>query len=188
MWVIFFYSIYSFLNDILIQFNIAGSENKYTLYSLYTIVEYSCMAYLFYKLITNITVKWILLSCSVLFLIFAFYGLFRAKARTFDSISVSIEAILLLAFCVYYLFERVKNSNSLFIYTTYQFWITVALMIYFAGTFFLFIYAQNYFDNANFFNTYSLINATFYILKNILFSVAFSVKEDNTNYPIIPSK
>jgi hypothetical protein len=78
-----------------------------------------------------------------------------------------------------------KNPKVFFIYTLDKFWIVASLLIYYAGTFFLFIYAESYFADPSFNENYSLINNIFLLIKNIIFSIGLLVRtkpdEDGPN-------
>ena len=54
-----------------------------------------------------------------------------------------VEAILIISMCIYYFYDQLKETNTLLIYTTQNFWIIIAFLIYLSGTFFLYIYAEN---------------------------------------------
>ena len=104
--------------------------------------------------------------------------------QDFDSIPVGIEAIAIILMCVYYLFIQIKGVNDLFVYSTSNFWIMITFLIYISGTFFLGIMAENYLQSkafrAQYMIQYIIINSTFNVLKNILFSIAMLMKPPNT--------
>lgn len=64
------------------------------------------------------------------------------------------------------------------IYTSINFWIIIAFLIYLSGTFFLNIYVDSMISSKAFEKQYVLINSSFLILKNILLSVAMLMKPD----------
>jgi hypothetical protein len=88
--------------------------------------------------------------------------------------------------CLYYFYEQLREDTStLLIYTTHNFWIIIAFLIFFSGTFFLYIYAENVVNDKAFQNQYAVINSGFNLLKSILFSVAMLMKppESQVNFP-----
>jgi len=187
LWVIFFYLIYSLFSDLFLN-HIYDKIAPFFGFRMFTIVEYSAVTYYFYQILRNTTVRQIVPVISLLFVGYCIYDLISSKFSHFDSIPVAIEAILIIGFCIIVLFEKIKRIDTLFIYSTSDFWIVVSLLIYFAGTFFVFIYAQKYYGNESFFMNYQVINSTFLILKNILLVIAFFMRERPSAYPIIPSK
>jgi len=187
LWVIFFYLIYSLFSDLFLN-HIYDKIAPFFGFRMFTIVEYSAVTYYFYQILRNTTVRQIVPVISLLFVGYCIYDLISSKFSHFDSIPVAIEAILIIGFCIIVLFEKIKRTDTLFIYSTSDFWIAVSFLIYFAGTFFLYIYAQNYMNNEKFLNNYNLINSSFVTLRNILIAIAFLIKPKVENYPIIPSK
>jgi hypothetical protein len=94
----------------------------------------------------------------------------------FDSIASGVECIFIILLCIYYLIIQLKGINNLFVYSTSNFWIIITFLIYLAGTFFLYIMAENMIQNENFQIQYTIINSAFNILKNILLSIAMLMK------------
>jgi hypothetical protein len=173
LWVIAFYCIYSFTNDnlILSRFN-KGLEISTLLYS-FTIVEYLVFATYLWSILKNKTFKYILIAASAFFTIYCLTYLIQNTFIKFDSIQTSIEAIVIITFCIIYLFEEMNQPQVTFIYSSYHFWIVIGILIYLAGTFFFFVYASNL-SNAEL-DSFSIINHISNILKNILFSIAFVI-------------
>jgi len=90
--------------------------------------------------------------------------------------------------CLYYFYDELKQATTDLIYTTKNFWIIIAFLIFSSGTFFLYIYAENMVLHDNSFRMqYVIINSSFIILKNILFSIAMIIKPKETlmqtNFP-----
>ncbi len=92
-----------------------------------------------------------------------------------------VESVLIIAMCIYYFFDQLKQPNVLAIYTSINFWIIIAFLIYLSGTFFLNIYSESMLQDKNFQKQYKIINFSFYILKNILFCVALCMRPDIKN-------
>jgi hypothetical protein len=75
-----------------------------------------------------------------------------------------------------------KNPDSLFLYNSPHFWIVAALLLYFSGSFFAFIYAQNFSNSPEVANTFRTITKYLTFIQNILFLIAFIIakKPDKT--------
>jgi hypothetical protein len=95
----------------------------------------------------------------------------------FDSLSLSAEAILLIIYSIFFLYEQLSDVTVIYVYNLKKFWIVLAVLLYFASTLFLFIEAATL--TAEQYNNYWPINNIFNILKNILFSVAFIMKKSD---------
>jgi hypothetical protein len=78
--------------------------------------------------------------------------------------------------CIYYLVVQIKGSNNLFVYSTSNFWIIITFFIYLSGSFFLYVMVGTMYHNRAFQIQYTIINSVFYILKNILLSIAMLMK------------
>jgi hypothetical protein len=61
--------------------------------------------------------------------------------------------------------------------------VIIAFLIYFSGTFFLYIMTENMWDNHDFRKIYFIINISFNILKNILLSIAMCMKTNDSIKP-----
>lgn len=141
--------------------------------------------YLFLSLISSDKFRKIVVYSSILLTSYIVINLFfKQSTGTFNSLNVAILAILIIIWTILFFYEQLTkpaDSNQLFIYSTPSFWIVTAYLIYFAGTFFLFIYSQNKNLEADseFSMQYSFINSVFVLLKNILLSIAMFTKTDS---------
>ena len=175
--VIVFYTIFTVLSILILGALVVKISGKnYLSLRLFTIVEGVLLIYYLYLILQNIFAKRALIASGLLFLGFAVFDLFSSQdTDTFDSIPTVIECIIIIGFSMFYFYEQLKNPQSLFLYSTPNFWIVVGLIIFFAGNFFIFIYAQSNSDSAEFKATFSLINAILSFIENILFLIAFII-------------
>lgn len=104
----------------------------------------------------------------------------------FDSFPSGIEAICIAAMCVYYLFQQIRGSTNLFIYSTSNFWIIITFLISLSGTFFLYMLAAYMQPTREFVDQYVIINTFFNILKNVLLSIAMVMT--SKQLPSTPTK
>ncbi len=180
--VILFYDLYCIINDVL-SFYLQIIGNKIFIYLLYcfTIVEYSFFCYFIYLIFSISLIKKIIPFAWLGFLVFALIDYtFLNKAEGFDSFTSGIESIIILLLCVSYLFYQIKGSNSLLIYSTFNFWVVIAFLIYFSGTFFLYLFTAKLAMNPSFQKLYFIINISFNIIKNILLCIAMTMKLNDT--------
>lgn len=153
-----------------------GIVSRNSLLNIFTVIEFILFASFFYLTLEKKLVKKILLVISPIFLFFTIFYNFSV-ATTFDSIPITIEGILILCFCIYYFFEQLNQMNNEFIYAKAEFWAVAGIMLYLAGTFFLFVQAGELSPNGR--RTFWVINLGCNVLKNIMFAVAFSIKKNN---------
>lgn len=191
VWVFLFYIVYTIINDKVLSYadstGVLTSNPKLEiiLLSLFTVVEYSCLAITLNGFIKNHVYKKILKIASIVFYIVAILNFYinitstQEATQKFDIIPIASSAIIFLSFCILALFEEMQNPVIGFIYNTYKFWIILGIMIYFAGTFFFFLYftTMGRGDKDFFWN----INWISIILKNIFFSIAFLMPNDDPN-------
>ncbi|THU31978.1 hypothetical protein FAM09_27730 [Niastella caeni] len=184
LWVLFFFNFYSFLTNLLIinGWNNFIGLNIYFLYRLFTILGYSLVALFFYKNISSVLTKRLIIITYILLFLYATYDYIISPPKSFDSIPSSIEAIFIIISAILYLFEQIKKPRVLFIYTLDKFWVVASLLIYYTGTFFLFISAEAYFGDPDFGKNYILINNSFLLLKNIVFSIGLLLKDRSDKF------
>jgi hypothetical protein len=184
LWVLFFFNLYSFSSNLLVVtgWQKALGFNGYVLYRLFTILGYSFIATFFYKNISLKIVKKSIIITYLILLLYAVYDYLASSKNSFDSGPSAIEAILIIGYSLFYLFEQIKNPRVFFIYTLDKFWVVSSLLIYYTGTFFLFIYAESYLVDPSFHESYFIINNSFLLLNNIVFSIVLFIKKKTEEY------
>jgi voltage-gated potassium channel Kch len=137
--------------------------------------------------ISNSFFKKIIIGTSILFSLFIIIYNLETKVAGIDSIPIGIEAILILIFSFYYFYEQMKDVSTLFIYGRFHFWIVLGMMIYLAGSFFIYIYASQL--ETHEVAKYWIFTNIFSIIKSILFTIAIfingsqSTKKNRQAYP-----
>jgi hypothetical protein len=153
------------------------SENFVFLLYAFTIAEYSFFCYFIYIVLPKTFIKRIVPLVWIGFVLLAIIDIiYISKDNDFDSFAIGIESIIILLLCSYYLFVQIKGSNTLLIYSTFNFWVVIAFFIYFSGTFFLYLLTNKMLKDASFHKMYFIINISFNIIKNILLCVAMTMK------------
>lgn len=178
LWVLFlFYLIYSLLNNIiLILLPNPFLFDEAIFYKTFTIVECIVISYFFYNIIQLKFLKGIVFLLSTLALAFFLFRLtFLKNTDTLGSLEISISSIQTIIYSLFYLYERIQKPSSLLLYNTTEFWFVTGLLVYFSGTFFIFIYTQNYQLNDDFRELYNIINSSLYLVKNLLVTIGLLV-------------
>lgn len=175
LWVILLSIILSFLSDF-IRVATMKHINPLYFYASFTIVEYSVYALFLFLSLEKRIFKNILIFASLAFYLIAASNFFTNGSENFDSLPASAEAVLIIVYSIFYLYEQVTHPSVLLVYTTKKFWIILAFLIYFSSTLFLFIYATAMDKPEN--NSYWKINNFFDLIKNLLFIIAFILKPD----------
>lgn len=152
--------------------------NSFYLYASFTVLEYSLLTLFLYRSIPDRRPRYALIVGSVAFYAVAFINFLHGKSGgNFDSLSASVEAILIIIYSLLFLYGQIKGPSIHIVYNTKKFWVVSAFFIYFSSTLFLFLYAGTFSNQEHM--SYWYINNTFDIIKNILFCIAFTMKISN---------
>jgi hypothetical protein len=144
--------------------------------SSFTILEFTIISWFAYSSLQGKKLKYIPVVGALIFYPIAIIN-FTKNQETFDSIPASIEAIIIILYCILLLYEKINNPEVLFVYNSKKFWVIIGFFLYFSSTLFLFLYARTFTKEEH--DKYWTINNFFEILKNILFSISFIMKKNN---------
>ncbi len=185
VWVIFFYTLISASVD---NFNYFFNTISKVLYfyslSFFTIIEYASFSIFLYLNLSSQKVKKLVLLGSIIFLSLAVFNIVFDKNHQFDSLSASTESILIICYSILYFYEQLKNPETTFIYSTKPFWIIIAILLYLAGTFILFISTAYLTEKEQ--SHFWPINIIANITKNIFLAIGFTLRPHyETNINII---
>lgn len=174
LWVIFVYSIISFITEFCGPLLKNYKEAHFYIYSSFTIIEYSLFSLFLYLQINSKLFKRLILLGSVVFLILGFYNMVKMSNNSFDSLPASIESVFVIFYSILLLFESLNFSENSYINSSKTFWIVIAILIYLSATLILFISSTYLSENER--RSYWPINSIANIVKNLLFSIAFIKK------------
>jgi hypothetical protein len=152
-------------------------------YGAFTFIEYILFSTIFYLNIKSKIVRKVIFFISIIFTVFLLIYYSQMSFRSIDSIPIGVETIFILLYAFYYLFEQMNDLENSFIYNKYHFWLIIGIMLYLAGSFFIYVFA-NQVDEA-IVNQFWLLTNVFYIIKNIFFAIAFLilVKQSKVSCP-----
>ena len=182
LWIIFLYCVCSVLAEI-IGIYLFDPKNKFYFWAFYSITEYSIFAYFFYNTFKGQKIRFIPLIGTFLFFVVVGITFYNRNTKAFDSLSASMEALLMIIYSIVFLYDQISNPAIMFVYNTKKFWIVIAFFLYFSSTLFLFLFASSFTKEEH--SSYWIINNFFEILKNAILSVSFAMKKsDSTRNPI----
>jgi hypothetical protein len=165
--IICFYSIYGIISDLILsKLSIKYFGTEIYSYRLFTVIEFVSLSLFIYFSIETVKFKKIILLTFILFFVGIIIDFFTSSLNQFDSLPSGIESLLILNSALLLLYEKVLNestSNK----NTSPIIITSGIIIFFSGTFFLFILSQKNYTDTNFSNSYGYLVAFFNIIKNI---------------------
>lgn len=149
------------------------------LYDFFTLIEFLVFCGFLFLQLKNKTYKKLLSILCTLFTLFYIGFTIYAKGSdasalpenevAIDSIPIGIETIIILPFAFYFLYERTSDATTLFIYKTYEFWIVLGIVLYLAGSFFIYLFA-NYMSPEEVYkywvvtNMFSILRSCFFVL------------------------
>ena len=145
--------------------------DKKTYHAVYTFLEYSFFTVLYYLNLENKKFKQlitILSGCFIIFLII--FNLFTGKARV-DSIPIGVESILVFVYIFLFFLQVLNKPQGGFVYLNHCFWISVGLLVYLGGSFFINIYGSSLSKEE--FDKFWYLNYIADTFKTILFAVGF---------------
>ena len=157
------------------------TDNKivFLLLSIFTQIEFIVYALLSYWSLKKKALKLIILICVPLFMIFSMYQYFTDTKNVIDSLSITVENLILICFALLYFYEQLAEPQESFVYSSYRFWIILGILIYSTGTFFFFLQSDSLTDEQ--WDDWSLINYFCTILKIIFFSIAILMKKESSD-------
>lgn len=175
-----FYIAYDFLYYLIRHYN-KELGNYFNLF--YVPLEY-LFIYLFFRNLFKSKGSLKFLNYSVLtFIAFWAASSYFISVSTFNSILNGFESLLIIILTLIYFYEEIKTPKSLFIYSQPQFWGVIGFFLFFAGSFFVFLYKQTHRQEEQFLEQYIYIHSSFFILRNLLFSIALFIKPEKVNIP-----
>ncbi len=151
----------------------------FLLLSIFTVIEYLSFAFIIYHLIKSSLLRTIIIFVSPIFVLYSIIQYFTSSTTNIDSLTITVENIIILSFCLFFFYEQLDVPEVTFIYLSYKFWLVLAILIYSTGTFFFFMFSSSMSNDQ--WETWSLINYVFSILKNAFFSIAIIMKKDNSD-------
>ncbi len=136
---------------------------------LYTVLEYSLFAYVFFINLKSKKLRYLIISLSLLFFAFLTVYFFTSHLGKVDSVPVGVETIFVFIFAFVY-FQQYFKHNQSYIYGNPNFWIVVGILLYLGSTFFFNILINHI--NQQQADQYWHLTYIPEIIKNILFSMA----------------
>lgn len=172
--VLFFIFLYASIDLVLNSLNyLFKIDVGLYVWSTFTFFEYIVFTFVIWVNLKKRKIRNLILILSILFILFTILYNIATDFKSYDSIPIGIETILILIFSFYYLYEQMNDTSNFFIYTKYEFWLVIGFMIYLAGSFFVFIFASRI--GKNLLTQYWFLTNVFYSIMNILFFISFLI-------------
>ncbi|HUR12001.1 MAG TPA: hypothetical protein VM012_11555, partial [Flavitalea sp.] len=107
------------------------------------------------------------------------YQYFSSTNYSIDSLTITVEYLFIIIYCLFYLFEEITDPNNSIIYSSFKFWIVIGIFLYSTGTFFFFMQSDKMSDAE--WEQWSPINHVFTLIKNLFFTIAIFMRKNNSH-------
>jgi len=164
---------------------LVDEKDKFYFWAGFTIFEYTISSYFFYLTFKKKKIVYIPIIGTLIFYLIVGVSFYNKNLKGFDSISASMEAILVIIYCIVFLYDQITNPEVMYLFNTKKFWIVIAFFLYFSSTLFLFLFAASFTKEEH--SNYWVINNFFDILKNTFFCISFAMKKSDSNQNSIKS-
>ncbi len=169
-------SIFSILSYSALE--VLGNKEAYiAILKTYAFFEFLIISIFFSYLLKKKFIANLILLIIIPFFIFALLDYILTDKKQFNNHTNLVSAFLIIVYVIYYLFEKMKTVVMSPLYQSRPFWICVAYLVYFAGTFFFFLFISSSNDKA-FKVQMSYIYTFVTITKNILLCLSLFASEN----------
>lgn len=131
------------------------------------------LGFLYSQILQKKARKILLFSGLFFFIFYIAFTFLKDGSKHFDSIQIGVETIIILVFAYYYLYERMNDTSTLFIYSTYSFWVILGIVLSLSGSLFVYIFT-NYLSNEEI-NRYWVITNVLSFLRFVFFTIAIII-------------
>jgi hypothetical protein len=147
-------------------------KNSTLLYQCFTVLEFNLFGAFLYTQINTKAIRKAIVISGIIFALFSFiFPYFQEE--NIDSVPIGVETIIILIFSFYYLYEQMNDTSTLFIYSTYPFWMVIGVVLFLSGSFFTYIFADSLPPNEV--NKYWVITNVFSIVRSLFFCIGIVV-------------
>jgi hypothetical protein len=186
-WIIISYLLFDFLINIALLYYVIPYKYHNRTYPVATFFESLFFAYFFYLVVKKNKLRKAIVATSIILsltsLIYYFYTYYYTdiplkRSVYLDSVPIAIETIAIFLFSFFYFFEQINDTENLFVYNQPSFWNVLGILIYLAGSFFVYISANSI--SLKQLLQYWMITNIASIIKNIFFVIAILLTVNQT--------
>ena len=163
-------------------------EYFYIIVSISLVVQFIILSILYFHIIKNTKIKKIIILGAIFYIFFWIYNFLKSNYADLDTTPFAVECIFFTFLIVYYFYEIMRYSLDTQLFELPSFWISVAFLINFSGTFIVFLLGKSLINE--FPSQYTVIVCTITIIKNILLCIAVIANKSlivPKNYSSLPS-
>ncbi len=164
----------SFVIDILLELLIMAGwlSSNIPFFHFYTVAEFTLYSLLYKEVLRD--VKPLMAMLIVAFLLFKLSDLWLiTRPDQPDTAAMTLESIIIIFYCFLYFDQLLKEKLIMYLTRHPMFWINSGVLVYFSGSFFLFLFSPYIFKNEGSVDIYWSFHAVLSLLKNLSFAIAF---------------
>lgn len=122
----------------------AMSMNNMLLFHAYSFVEFGCISLIYYTILNSVKTRRFVLTVLTLFVVLSSANIIYFESiESFNSYQRFMEFVFIILYLFLYMSELIKSEDSPFLEMHPYFILSISFLVYFTGTFILFIYAKN---------------------------------------------
>lgn len=161
--------------DLINKVNLDYGLNNFFIFRMYTVIEFVALSFFFFKFFKKYVNSLVFYGVNICFCSIAYLDARMHGVVSIDSLPISVESIVLVVCSLllyYYVLKNLLFDNLL---QTSVFWINTAVLIYFSGNLFLFVFSDYLMiENKVAYNfLWSVVHSLFNVLYNVILSIGF---------------
>jgi hypothetical protein len=175
--VIFLFNLFFFFHDLCYSLLAMYSKSISHVFNLFYIPLEFLFIFIFFRgLFQRQSFRFALNLMLAFFLITWLISSFYNPIDSFNSFLNGLESLIVISLTLMYFYEQIKIPQVIFIYSEPTFLSAIAFFLFFAGSFFVFLYKQSHRNEEVFMSQYRYIHVGFFLLRTLFFSLALIVK------------
>lgn len=148
------------------------SASSFLLFHIYTLLEFILLSLLYRSVLRSDIFRKATVLGIVAFTIFKFLDVLAITGiNKVDTLAMTIESVVMILFSILYFGQMIQKREGQIIMFP-MFWINTAILFYFSGCFFLFLFSAYISKSIEHYQAYWSIHNTFVVIRDVLFTVA----------------
>ncbi len=142
--------------------------------SITVVFEFVLLSMMYFYIIKSSLVKKLIIFSIFLFAAYWIYNFSKVNLQgfKFDFLTGAVESLFFTAVIICYFYEVMQYNFTIPLFKLPSFWVSVAFLIFFSGSFFLILYSKTNFNKPGFRDQFLVIISVITIIKNILLCIA----------------
>ena len=162
----------------------ASDINNLLIMQLYTLLEFTFLTLLYRAIVRRKIIRKAATFCLAAFFIFKVIDMrYITGLYQIDTWAITIESMVMIVFGFFCFAQLLDERNSTLVGKP-VFWINTGILVYFSGSFFIFLYSTYIFSNAEEYYMYWSIHNMLVIVRDVLFAIGMIVLSSSDANPL----